>query len=129
MFPRAELSVEARFITLTNSEPLGRVAIFELTNKSQAPVRRWGCYVNGNYVQLDPQQLSPRETEIVTVRVQRNFTPPLPVEFQLTRSDSAIEEIREGLDSALRAIGIKLAGLNPDSASQKAVAKSEIPAH
>lgn len=66
---------------------------------------------------------------MVTVRVPRDFKAPVQVEFELTRPDSAIEEMREGLDSALRAVGIKFAGLNPDSASQKGDAKSDIPAY
>jgi hypothetical protein len=120
-------SAAVRFIELTNAPSEGRLALFEITNTSNYTIRRDMCHVGGELVQIDPVELGPGEVETVRVRLGSSFKLPLTVRFQFRRPDTKLEDLREGLDSLLRTIPIRVPGLNPDSPATEFEASAEIP--
>jgi hypothetical protein len=120
-------SAAVRFVELTNLPREGRVALFEITNTSNYTIRRNRCHVGGELVQIDPVELQHGEVETVRVRLASSFKLPLTVRFQFRRPDTKLEDLREGLDSLLRTIRIRVTGLNPDSPATEFEASAELP--
>ena len=126
--PRPPLpSAAVRFIELTNAPSEGRSALFEITNTSKYTIRRNMCHVAGEFIQIDPVELRPGGTETIRVPLTSSFKLPLRVTFQFRRPDTKLEDLREGLDSMLRSIRIRIPGLNSDSSANEFEASAEVP--
>ena len=121
--------VTAQFVAFSDSLRPDR-ADFAITNYSTVMV-----FLVGFRKMADANPLPCQVAEIATggsAVVALDFAKPIEfntqVELQFRRPDTAAEEVREMGDSVLRSIGIKSAGLNPDSSANLFYVTSSVPA-
>jgi hypothetical protein len=96
-----------------------RVAEFQIINQSSRLVHFQGYQFIINSVP-EPHQsetILPGQSTIVSLTVPEPLEAHTQLELIFRRQDTSAEEAREMLDSVLRAVHIRIPGLNPDSST------------
>ena len=115
--PPENPGVTAGFSGLTNTSQR-TVALFAFTNSSPLFVRIQSYLIPGaeHYVMHEiPGGHSTNLLVELPTAQHVGAKEPFEIRFKLRRQDTSFENFREGLDSLLGSIGIRLPGLNPDS--------------
>jgi hypothetical protein len=138
--------VTVTFAGFTNG-PAQRHALFTFRNESALLVHLYANEIRDIYTPCQAETFWPNQPLTISVPIPipiptpptsfnrqltvTNAAPltlPAPIRFYLRRQDTRLEDAREMLDSVLRAVSIRIPGLNPDSSRNEFRVNSEIPA-
>ena len=120
--------VTAAFISFPDSlRP--RLAAFTITNHSSRMVHFTAHQfpIHSKPFAQQSKTIPPGESIVLELTVPEPLEAHTHIELLFRRQDTPVEEAREMLDSVLRSLGIKVAGLNPDSSGNHFQITSTIP--